>query len=159
MALARNLVSPLLLPDHQTGATTTAGTSRALSSSSSSSASAICCSISSSERRLISDFIGLHLQQQSRLRCKSVKKATFTTTEETRRRGRFSSNTYWWKTASVISALAGSSTGNLSSVKTPEQQYEVCMYVCLYVCASFGILLGGRGILNLRISSGLLLNI
>ncbi len=159
MALARNLVSPLLLPDHQTGATTTAGTSRALSSSSSSSASAICCSISSSERRLISDFIGLHLQQQSRLRCKSVKKATFTTTEETRRRGRFSSNTYWWKTASVISALAGSSTGNLSSVKTREQKYEVCMYVCLYVCASFGILLGGRGILSLCISSGLLFNI
>jgi len=151
MALARNLVSPLLLPDHQTGATTTAGTSRALSSSSSSSASAICCSISSSERRLFSDFIGFHLQQQSRLRCKSVKKATFTTTEETRRRGRSSSNTYWWKTASVISALAGSSTGNLSSVNTRDQQYEVCicMYVCLYVCASFGILLGCRGILNL----------
>ncbi|CAM6047747.1 unnamed protein product [Sphagnum compactum] len=125
MALARNLVSPLLLPDHQTGATSTAGTSRAPSSSSSSSASAICCSISSSERRLFSDFIGLHLQQQSRLRCKSVKKATFTTTEETRRRGRFSSNTCWWKTASVISALAGSSTGNVSSVKTREQQYEV----------------------------------
>jgi hypothetical protein len=27
--------------------------------------------------------------------------------------------------------LAGSSTGNLSSVKTREQQYEVCMYVCM----------------------------
>jgi hypothetical protein len=47
--------------------------------------------------------------------------------------------------------LAGSSTGNLSSVNTRDQQYEVCicMYVCLYVCASFGILLGCRGILNL----------
>jgi hypothetical protein len=55
--------------------------------------------------------------------------------------------------------LAGSSTGNLSSVKTREQKYEVCMYVCLYVCASFGILLGGRGILSLCISSGLLFNI
>jgi hypothetical protein len=32
--------------------------------------------------------------------------------------------------------LAGSSTGNLSSVNTRDhdQQYEVCMYVCMYVC-------------------------